>query len=88
MRCTRCISFLAVLALVTGCTVQRGTLDFPNPWFDLHVGPLTFMAFQSSTVLRVGGTYFTLALPFYAPILFAVMLLGVVRLVMKRRGHD
>ena len=41
-----------LLLPMAGCTIQRGNLDFANPWFDLHCGPITLIAFRSSTVLH------------------------------------
>ncbi|MCX6913630.1 MAG: hypothetical protein NT167_11380 [Verrucomicrobia bacterium] len=78
---------MASSASAAGCSVQRGSVDFPNPWFSGSLGPISLIAFHSSTVLQVGGTYFTLALPFYAPIIFCTMLVVVVWFVMKRRAH-
>jgi len=79
--------FLAAVALTAGCAMQHGNLDFPNPWFDAHCGSVAVIAFRSSTVLRVGSTYFTLALPFYVPIIFTVMLFTVLWFLIRRRAH-
>jgi hypothetical protein len=79
--------FLAALALAAGCTMQHGSLDFPNPWFDAHCGPVAVIAFRSSTVFRVGSTYFTLALPFYAPIILAVVLFTTLWFLIRRRAR-
>jgi hypothetical protein len=78
---------LALSLLLAGCTVQRGHLDFPNPIFDLHCGPITFIALPSSTVVWIGGTYFTLSLPFYVPLVLIVTLVTVLWFLLRRRGH-
>jgi len=87
MRYTPYMLFVATLVLVAGCTIQRGQLDFPNPWFDAHCGPVALVAFRSSTVVQIGGTYFALALPFYAPIILAVMLFAAIWFFIRRRAH-
>ncbi len=78
---------LAGLAVSGGCTVQRGQVDFPNPLFDVHCGPVALIAFPSSTVLKLGGSYFTLWLPFYLPLILMAILLIVVWAATRGRSH-
>jgi len=87
VRCAGYMILMAAWAFQAGCTIQRGQLDFPKPWFDVQCGTVAVMAFRSSTVLQIGGTYFTLALPFYAPIIFAVILLTALWFEMRRRAR-
>jgi hypothetical protein len=87
MPCTRYTLLLALSLLLAGCTVQRGHLDFPDPLFDLHCDPITFIALPSSSVVWIGDTYFTLSLPFYIPVVFIVVLVTVLRIALRRRGR-
>src|SRR5260221_598430 len=66
---------IALSAALTGCKIERHvTIDFANPMFDLHCGPVVLIAFAEETVLHVGTTYFMLSLPFYIPLAFLVAL--------------
>jgi hypothetical protein len=85
MRFIRYMVAVAVAMLTPGCTVQRGTVDFPNPWFDVHCGFLGLIAFPSSTVLRVGSTYLTLSMPVYVPLGLIVVLIVVLWFILRRR---
>ena len=76
--------FLSIL--LAGCTVEKGAIDFPNPLFQLRVGPAALIAFRSSTVLQVGSAYFTLSLPFYFPLALVLALSVIVILLLRRRN--
>jgi hypothetical protein len=78
-------TWLSIPALLAGCAVEHGTLDFPNPLFDLHLGPV---ALPSSTVLRVGGTYLTLSLPFYIPLALLVAVVFIILLLLRRKHEQ
>ena len=78
---------MVLLLPVAGCTIQRGNLDFANPWFDLHCGPITLIAFRSSTVLHVGTAYLTLSLPFYVPVILIIVLAGALWFAVGRRKY-
>ena len=77
---------IGVSALLAGCAVEHGTIDHPNPLFDLHLGPVAFIAFPSSTVLHIGSTYLTLSLPFYFPLALFVAL-ALLFVLLSRRRH-
>jgi hypothetical protein len=85
MRFIRYMVPVGVAMLTAGCTVQRGTVDFPNPWFDVHCGFLGLIAFPSSTVLRVGSTYLTLSMPVYVPLALIVVFIVALWIILRRR---
>src|SRR5712672_1572313 len=78
---------LITLSTVTvGCKVERNVvIDFANPMFDLHCGPVSVIAFPNSTVLHIGSTNFMLSLPFYVPLAVLVALFVGLWLMLRRR---
>ena len=78
--------WFTLVSLVTGCAVQHGVVDFPNPLFDVHLGTFGVICFPSFTVFRLGGTYFTLLLPFYVPLILSFVA-GLALISLSRRRH-
>src|SRR5258705_9241527 len=79
-------AWVALLTMLVGCKIERGgIIDFANPMFDLHCGPVVLIAFPDSTVLHIGSTYFMLSLPFYVPLAFLVALFVGLWLMLRRR---
>ena len=87
MRYTWTISSIAALVWLTGCSIQRGTIDFANPWFDVDCGPVAIIALRDSTILHVGGTYLMLSLPLYIPIIIIVALFTGYWLLLRWRSR-
>jgi len=80
-------SLAALSTMLVGCKIERGgIIDFVNPMFDLHSGPVVFMAFPDSTVVHVGSTYLMLSLPFYVPLLFLVVLFVGLWFILRQRS--
>jgi hypothetical protein len=87
MRFLRCFP---ILLLLTGCSVERGHVDFVHPpLFELRLGEYrALMLFSDSTVFRTGGAYYTLSLPFWV---LAGLIIGCVAvttyIVYRKRRH-
>jgi len=87
MKFVRCIP---ILLLLTGCSVEHGQVDFVHPpLFELRLGEYrALMFFSDSTVLRTGGTYYILSVPFW--VLAALVISGVALttyIIYRRRRH-
>jgi hypothetical protein len=77
---------IALPMVLAGCKIERDVIiDFANPMFDLHCGPVALIAFLDSTVLHIGGTYFMLSLPFYIPLVFLVAVFLGLWVILRRR---
>ncbi len=77
---------IALSIVLAGCKIERHvTIDFANPMFDLHCGPVALITFPDSTVLHIGSTYFMLSLPFYIPLVFLVALFLGLCFILRRR---
>jgi hypothetical protein len=76
----RCFWFIPILIWLTGCSVEHGHVDFVHPpLFQLSLGDYrALMFFRDSTVLRIGGAYYTLSVPFWV---LTVLILGCLALM-------
>ena len=65
----RLVRYIPFLVLLTGCSVEHGQVDFVSPpLFQVPLGDYrALMFFSNSTVLRMGGGYYILSVPFWAP---------------------
>jgi len=73
---------------LTGCKIERHVaIDFANPMFDVHCGPVALIGFPDSTMLHIGSTYFMLSLPFYVPLVFLVALFVGIWFIVRWRRH-
>jgi hypothetical protein len=65
--CVKCLRHLPILILLAGCSVEHGQVDFIHgPLFELSLGEYrALMFFSDSTVLRLGGSFYSLAVPFW-----------------------
>lgn len=84
----RSVILILAIVMLAGCKVERGVvIDFVNPLFDLHCGPVTLIAFSDETVLHIGSTYLMLRLPFYVPVIACIFLAVALRVMIQRRRH-
>ena len=88
MRFLHCVP---LLVLLTGCSVRRGQIDFVfPPLLELPLGEYrAILVFRDSTVLKIGGTHYTLLIPAWALLsLFLVFVSFVVWIIYRRQRHD
>lgn len=82
--------FITSLILLSGCSVEHGQVDFVSaPLFQLRLGDYTsFLFFSDSTVLRMGGPYYTLLVPLWILIALAVGCVAffAVWIIYRRHG--
>jgi hypothetical protein len=88
MKCSHFL-LLAIVAALSGCSVEHGVVDYANPMFDVNFGHYsTLMFFPDGTVLRMGSSYYILNLPFYVlVVLSALAILGSAWFGYRRYKH-
>ena len=84
----RTARYIPLFLLLTGCSSETGQVDFVSPpLFELPLGNYrALMFFSDSTVLRMGGTYYIVSVPFWVLVAFAA---GCIALIIYRmRRHE
>ena len=83
----RFVRYIPLMVLLTGCSVERGQVDFVHPpLFQLSLGDYrALIFFKDSTVLRMGGSYYTLTVPFWILPALVVGCLALAAWIIYRR---